>query len=273
MMKNNPSFNSILRCEIKTYKKRLQSCQRKICTESVHKLRISLRRLLVLIALIHYLAPQTELSKPQKRLKRQLDDLDEMRDIQVMQETLESEMPSLMEIEPFLKHLQKRQLYLIKQVGKRITGSAKRKIHRKINQAIKSADVGLRGCELKAEIITYMDVLYQTVLQRYQRVDPAYPASIHSLRIALKKFRYTLLLTHSLIPPLPVQHLKRLQSHLNAMGNIQNSTVLQNQVHHFFLENPPPQVKHYLQNRQQQLIENYMSQCTEVFKFWPVYGS
>ncbi len=268
MTHTNPGFISIIRRETKTYKKRLQRCRRKMGVENVHKLRIGIRRLLALIALFQHLAPQTGLHKLQRRLKRQLDDLDELRDIQVMQETLANEMPALVELEPFLQYLQARQQSVLTQVAKRIAASARRKIHRKINQAGQSVQSALAGSDFEAGLIAGIDALYQTVLQRYQRVDPASASSIHNLRIALKKLRYTLLLTQALIPPLPEQYIQRLQAHLSCMGEIQNSTVLQACIQDFFQGKPPSQVRQSLQNRHQQLMETYMGQRTEVLQFW-----
>ena len=78
---------------------------------------------------------------------------------------------------------------------------------------------------LYEQILTATDERFARVLQAHTAVDLENIPSIHKLRIAFKKFRYTLEIVHPLIPNFPDVNFERMHSYQSKMGDIQDMEV------------------------------------------------
>ena len=250
------------------YRKRLTDCQYEAGEEAVHKLRTNTRRLLSLIELLQALAPQPPLRKLRKGLKAQLDGFDELRDTQVMLLEISGTLDQLPELAPFRQHLRLIERHLLAQAPALIENLHGKTLHHLLQKAHKKLVSEFGKAELKSQILSIIDSTYQTAMERYQAIDAAQPTTIHRARIAVKKLRYMLESAQTLLPPLPKDHLERLQNYLTSMGEIQNSCVLQNNLMRFFAEQPPASVQAYYQKRDQAMLDAYMSRRAEIVEFW-----
>src|SRR6185295_18889977 len=72
-----------LRSRWSSYNKQLQLCQKQFSETSVHQLRVATRRLITHYALLRFMVSGKKAGKAQKKLKRHMKILGELRDVQV----------------------------------------------------------------------------------------------------------------------------------------------------------------------------------------------
>ena len=104
-----------------------------------------------------------------------------------------------------------------------------------------------------------------------RRVDPVQPSSIHRVRIAFKKFRYTLEIIHPLLPGFPETQFKNMHNYQTAMGEIQDVEVLLQTLDDFVTRHTdydPLPVRQFYQKRHTELINAYIENMNEFFTFW-----
>lgn len=250
------------------YRKRLKTCRHDISEDAVHELRIATRRLLSLIELIGTLAPQRQLNKLRKILKTQLDGFDELRDTQVMLLEIGKTVGVLPELTPFLQHLEQREQHLLLQTEAFIETLTLVNLKRKLKKAHGRCKRLFAHDDANIAVLATIDNVYAIALSRYQAVDPEQLASIHHLRIAVKKLRYMLTSVQAMIPGLTDDHQKQLQTYLTRMGDIQNSAVLLQMLDAFFPAGIPQTILRHFQQQQNDLIAAFMAHREEIFGFW-----
>ncbi|WP_020482955.1 CHAD domain-containing protein [Methylomonas sp. MK1] len=251
------------------YRKRLKACRQSANEDNVHELRVSTRRLLALIELLQALAPQNTLLRIRKSLKKQLDGFDQLRDTQVMLFESAKSLPILPELEPFLAHMHRCEQRLLLENQSFIASLYQPKLRRKLKKAGKYFKTQTADIDLELAVSSAVHDIYGVVTNRYQKLDPANPASIHHLRIAVKKLRYTLLATQSVDSEIAKTELNRLKNYLTCMGNIQNSVVLLNTMEAFFKHKIPVTIKQHYSQQQQELVNTFINQRESIIEFWP----
>ena len=249
------------------YRKRLRACRQTANEDNVHELRVSTRRLMALIELLHALAPQATLLRIRKSLKKQLDGFDQLRDTQVMLFESAKSLPILPELEPFLAQMHCCEQRLLLENQSFIVSLYQPKLRRKLKKAGKHFKTQTAAIDLKQALPSAIDKIYGVVINRYEALDPANPASIHHLRIAVKKLRYTLLATQSIDSALPETDSSRLKSYLTRMGDIQNSVVMLQTLELFFEHRIPAEIAQHYRHQQQELIDAFMKCCSEILEF------
>lgn len=250
------------------YRKRLADCQQAASEEAVHKLRISCRRLLALIQLLQFLAPLPALRKLRKKLKTQLDNFDELRDTQVMLLEIADSMDALPALASYHRYLQHNEQRLLAQAPltiRNVDSAALQQLFDKTQQKL-AAEFGTTS--LKPQLLAAIDAAYAAALDRYRLITAEQPATLHQLRIAVKKLRYMLDASQDLLPALPDHHLQHLQAYLTRLGDIQNSCVLLESINRFFGHHPPPDIQNYYARRHQALLDDYWRHGSEILQFW-----
>lgn len=250
------------------YRKRLKTCRDDISEDAVHELRIATRRLLSLIELIRTLVPQRQLNKLRKILKTQLDGFDELRDTQVMLIEISNTVDTLPELTPFLLDLKRREQQLLLETETFIETLTIGELKRKLKKSHGRCKPRLAKYDANIAVLATIDDAYAEALDRYQAIDPTQLASIHHLRIAVKKLRYMLTSVQALLPGLLEDHLQQLQTYLTRMGDIQNSAVLMETLERFFKPDTPPAIRQYYSQQQLDLIAAFMGSREEIFGFW-----
>jgi len=249
------------------YIKRLHACRVEASEPAVHKLRISLRRLLAFIELLQILSPHSKLRKLRKNLKAQLDGFDELRDTQVMLADL-LDLTSLPEIAPFLDYLHANERRLLAAIPQQIHAFNTNPQELLLAKVQKRVLPTLQGMNLPRACLAAIDAVYAVVLQRYRAIDAQQPQTLHKLRIALKKLRYLLITAGELLPPLPDGHLTGLQAYLTLLGDIQNSCVRQDYLNRYFGHQPPPALEEIFAERHQLLQDAFWLECPKITRFW-----
>lgn len=248
--------------------KRTNRCQQTASEDAVHKLRISCRRLLALIQLLQALAPQPALRKLRKHLKAQLNSFNELRDTQVMLLKVSDSLDALPELAAYHRYLQLTEQRLLVQTPAILQNLNGAELQPLMDQAWQELRETFGKTALKPHIVAAIDSSYRAALDRYRLINPADPATLHQLRISVKKLRYMLAASQELLPELPDKHLDSIQAYLTRLGEIQNSCVLLESLNRFFGHQPPADVQAYFQQCHQALLDDYINHSSEILQFW-----
>ena len=250
----------------KSYRKRLRQCQHRASEDAVHKLRTTTRRLLALIELLQQLAPHPSLKRLRKTFKAQLDELDHLRDTQVMRQTISDLINEQPNLSDFLHHLyiEEQRLLIVTDVALNRFDQAK--LRRPLQKAVDRCQRALAHQHIDQRLMTVIDTLYQSAMERHRHSDATQPATLHALRISIKKLRYSLELAQAVLPPLPDSLLPKIQDYLNKLGDIQNARVLQHALKTFYDADFPEALCHFLDPHT--LINDYLMTHDAFHDFW-----
>lgn len=254
-----------------SYRNQVKTCRREYSEEAVHDLRVAARRLLALTDLLRKLAPQPRLQKIRQALKEQLDELDELRDTQVLLAEISENLVQLPELKPFQKWLHKRERGLLREAEAMVEGLRLGGLARQVEKVRAS----LTELPASVDLPQAVDEAYSTVIQRYERIDPARAATIHRTRVAFKKFRYMVEIIWPVLPVYPERNFKRMHAYQTAMGEIQDTEVFLQILAEFAEADESRDVqtiqRHY-EKRHSELIQAYLAAKGEISSFWRAKG-
>jgi CHAD domain-containing protein len=214
----------------RTFRAELKRCQKQYSEEAVHDLRVATRRLIATLELVASVHPEARLRKARRALKRQLDMLGPLRDVQVQLLAIEKMLSSFPELRGFYNFLMRRERILAERLAAEVKAIKTGKVEWAIRAAINQLAVFLDPPETRqqklTEAIHAVEITFNRVVERRQAVDPTDSASIHRMRVAFKKFRY---MVESLAPMLDrvnSRQLKAMNAFQGTMGDIQDAEVL-----------------------------------------------
>lgn len=179
---------------VAVYETQLARCRESLDEDAVHDLRVAIRRLLALLALLR--SPGFELrgKKLGRALKSQLASLSVLRDTQVMLARVTALLPQWSAGEAMLLDLQQRERVLLEQARVALAavdaGRLQRRLHTLRCRLVEwSGDV---GAAMDAALLQARDALLaRRVPLSAATVDRALLDRLHRERIAWKHFRYT----------------------------------------------------------------------------------
>lgn len=208
----------------KKFRVELKHCREEFSEEAVHDLRVATRRLLAIFELLRAIMPHNRIQKIRHELKDQLDDLDDLRDTQTLLADVSENLHEHSQLKIFQNHLLKEEKRFLRSTRKLIRAREHKNLNKRVEK-IQAAAQTLAPEMLDGEMITAADEAFSHVIQTYFAMDAENAASIHKLRIAFKKFRYTLEIVHPLIPNFPDVNFERMHSYQSKMGDIQDMEV------------------------------------------------
>ncbi|MBI5953498.1 MAG: CHAD domain-containing protein [Chloroflexi bacterium] len=268
-MSAQPLLLDSLTSRWKRYKTELKNCRDEFSEEAVHDFRVAARRLLASLDLLQAIIHGAKTKKIRRILKDQLDNLDELRDAQVMLADIAENIQKNPSLKPFEEYLQRREKKLMRAARRgikslKIGELAKRM--RKLEEAVgESQPDGL-------DPLPAVDESYARVIQRYGKVDPAQSATIHRLRIAFKKFRYMVESIHPTLKGFPEDTLKRMHDYQTSMGEIQDMEAALQELAEFEKTAPkgydPEPVRAYYREQHALAISRYLEDRGEITAFW-----
>jgi CHAD domain-containing protein len=193
----------------------------KYSEDSVHDLRVASRRLIAVLEILLEIHKQSDVEDCRKRVKKLLDGLSPLRDLHVQRATVSQMVNRFPQLKNFEKNLTDKEGRTAKKVQKLLKRVLK--IDKLILRTRRHAKKGIEN----DDILKVIDRRYRKVLSIAARVDPANTDTIHSLRLAFKKFRYTCEVAHSIIRTVvPAERLEEFHAFQTMMGDIQDIEVL-----------------------------------------------
>ena len=259
-----------LRERWKKYRRELTRCRKEFSNEAVHDVRVALRRLLSLIQLLNSVSPRPRLRKVRRALKEQLDEFADLRDTQVMLAEISRTIDGLPQLEKIQGHLEMVERGLLKELRKKL-----RKLNLKdVTRRIWKTRDALRDeskDNLVAPILRSVDDAFLAVKQRHGMIDPTRSATIHSVRVAFKKFRYMVEIIHPLLERFPDGNLKLMNGYQTLMGEIQDAEVFLQTLEGFtssvLVSDLDPVRRHY-GSRHTDAISAYLKEKDILNNFW-----
>jgi CHAD domain-containing protein len=251
---------------LRTLRSQAKLCRKQFSEEAVHDLRVAMRRLLALVDFLNFFAASPALRKVRRSLKSHLDAFDALRDTQVMLLETSQRLAQLPEVEPFHRYLQKNEKRLLRRAQKDIED-----VNSTYAKPIRAA---LRSIEASsADILSPVDDAYHTVLGRLAMVDAANVATIHRVRIAFKRFRYSFEVVQPLLTDMPEDLPAQMHSYQTLMGEIQDAEVLLRALDDYGNRSRKnggdlTAVREFYEQLHRQRVELYLQHMDRVHSFW-----
>jgi CHAD domain-containing protein len=195
--------------------------RRKYSESAVHDLRVASRRLIAVLETLRDLQDHQEIRDCRRRVKKILDGLSPLRDLHVQRMSVAKMARSYPQLKNFEKSLAGKEERTAGKVQKQLKQNPRidRAIDRAARHAIKQVS--------EDTVRTIVDRRYRNVLGLADRIDPADTATIHQMRLAFKKFRYTCEVAQPIIKKdVSEGLLKQLHAFQTMMGDIQDIEVL-----------------------------------------------
>jgi len=256
----------------KNYRVQLKACRREFSEEAVHDLRVAARRLLAVLDIVRVLDPHPRVQKTRKALKDHLDSLDDLRDIQVMLAGVVETLEALPQLKPFVELLHKREKLNLRSARKQTKTSHPSELSRRIEKIHGMAEKYSHDEGFNARLLGVVDKAFVNALQAYSQIDASQPGTIHSLRIAFKKFRYMVEIVHPILPEYPAPYLKQMHDYQSMMGVIQDADVLLNALTDYAESNASSfdfePVRRYHEQCRAKLIAAFLKDKGEINVFW-----
>jgi CHAD domain-containing protein len=253
------------------YQAELETCRCEFSEAAVHDFRVATRRLLSSLDLLRAVIPDLRIQKMRHILKGQLDNLDALRDVQVLLADISEAIHEIPELQSFQAYLQRREKKLLRAAQKEIRSLKIESLSRRIEKLSQIIEP-FKETDLGASLFSAVDEAYAIVTQRYALIDPAQPATIHHLRIAFKKFRYMIEAIYPILQNPAPDYLKKLQDYQAAMGEIQDMEVALRELADFEEHAPtsydPESVRAYYKERHIIALSSYIEDKGAIITFW-----
>ncbi len=266
------------------YRGQFDAGQQEISEDVVHDLRVAARRFLSMLALLRTVDANAPTDKLRRFVKNQLDDLDELRDSQVMLEEIShifENLPRLapIEIYEFQIYLEDREKKLVRLAQKDLNAASPSDIQHLVQVLRLLAETHLRDELLLDKLLQAVDEANARVLERLRMVDAARPATIHRVRVAFKSFRYMIESVRPFVDGYPDDLVKCMHDYQDLMGNAHDVTVLLDTVHDFEAalsrhskEGSPEfaakKIDAFYSRRLDRLVRLYLKRKDQFFSFW-----
>jgi CHAD domain-containing protein len=250
---------------------RLNRCRSDFNEENVHDLRVSIRRMMALLAMCRAVMPGLKSKSLRRELKAHLDSLDGMRDTQIMLLFLNRYFRKQEAAAPLVAYLNLQEAQLLRQVAYEI-GMINDTLMTGMVHSLRGAlEQTLTGTGVAGQILAAVDEAYADVQWRQVNVDPENPASVHALRIAFKKFRYMLEVAGTLVPPMPTSRPQALHHYQGLMGDIQDMVVFLGFIDQFAAENPQfdiSAVRVFVIQKRDERLAYFLARINQLNRFW-----
>lgn len=259
------------------YRKRLARCQRRFSENAVHELRIETRRILALLDLLEGLHFPEPFKKLRKTFKKRLDAFDDLRDTHVQLELLKplwSDFPEACDLKKCLRKCEK-------QLVPKISSKVRSTKNGRLNRQLKQLEKALRQCgqasapaRTNGLAQTFMGNAFRRVLALRRQIRRNQPGTIHRMRVAFKRFRYTAELLQPFVPQFTPEFLARMKDFQGAAGNIQDLAVLLARLENYVRTGELPlrdirNLRAELLRQERHAIDSFMFRISELAKFEP----
>lgn len=264
-------FSTTFQERWENFRQQLKTCRGEFSETAVHDLRVATRRLVACLEMAYALDPHPLTKKTQRALKEQIDQLDGLRDCQVMLVEISSSMKDHPEIAPLQPYLLAREQRLLRKARKQVGEIKLSKTNKRMEKILARLAKHLARPETAVELLQAVDRVHATMSKRFARIDAAQPGTIHRVRLSFKKFRYMVEILHPVLPEFPANQLKRMHGYQSMMGEVQDAEsfiALLDQVHTKDPSFDPEPARRYFEQLRAQRITTYLDDKGELLVFW-----
>lgn len=273
-----PWPGQILRRRWEPYCERLKECRKSQSAESVHQLRVAIRRLISQVMLLDCVLPGDRPGKTLRKLKRQLKLLGPLRDNHVQQLFFERHATRFPELLLLRSWYRRREGKLLKAAAREVRRFDSRKLGKSIRAHIEALSMYSINESARHRLVTlalnHVAAAFAEAVERRRAIDFSDLATIHRTRVAFKKFRY---LAESLPPAISgpgKRELRRMAGYQRRMGNIQDLEVIHAAIGELARREPglEPLLRPfcaYLRRRRSRALLSFRKAADLLFEFRP----
>jgi CHAD domain-containing protein len=205
-----------------------KAARTKASEEPIHDLRVSARRLVATLEIIRVLRKDPEIPRVQRRFRKVLKRMGPLRDVQV-QLAEASKLAEREVVRDFKRTLEKRQRDEIDEVRRVLRRGTKRRlkeavgdVRSKLTRLIEE----LSEIRIHQSLTRSIDIRKAAFLKARRRFQPDDDETLHKMRIALKKLRYTVEPAIPLLGASAMQQARRMQAFQQLLGDARDLTLL-----------------------------------------------
>lgn len=238
--------------------------------DAIRSVRVATRKLRSLLQVMDILQPFKPLNRLVRAYKKQLNDLDGLRDAQVQLGLIESELKRFPALEPFKEQLEKEAARQMKTAKKEFKQVVPGETVKAIVRWLERLD-GETAADQPRRLMELIDEAFRITRERLSRVDPADPASIHRVRLAFKKFRYRIEVTQPLLRLFTPEALDCLRTYQGRMGAVQDLRILLAGLEGFTEAHPQAELQEasrYYQGCLVEAVKDFMAHKDLLNDFW-----
>lgn len=273
-----PGLAAALRTRWRRYLRELRRCQAEFSEESVHDLRVAIRRLVAALDVAAVLVPADGTARLRRRVKKLLKAFGPLRDTQVHILSVRERAGAHPGLASLLTVLLLREQRLTAKLAERVRGVHEEGHGADIEAAARAVTArwarpaSARAAHAMA-IAAGAAAFAQASLLR-EGLDRTRPESLHRLRIAFKKLRYTIEMLAPALPWVTRDLLARMNAFQTALGEIQDGDVLDATVRAFARRAPADTdlspVLRALAQEQRARVRAFLARADELYVFWPI---
>lgn len=262
------------------YTRELRTCQLEFAEESVHDLRVSIRRMVSTLDMAGAVIPDRAAKRLRRDLKRLLDRLNPLRDVQVQVMLVDGMLPRHPRLGVIRTILLMRERRLIAQLServKRVKPATHAPVIRLLREKVeRSFYDSSRARTRRAAVIATATAAFANAVQLKEMADRSRPATIHRFRVAFKKFRYKAEMLQPLLPWLRKEQLSAMNAYQTRMGDIQDIEVFLGLVRRYAARHRRPGMPPFrpvvleLLARRRELIRTFFLSASELYSFWHI---
>jgi CHAD domain-containing protein len=205
-------------------------CRRRPTEPAIHDLRVATRRLLAAMTTVDSLLPGNRFKRPSSELRKHLKSFNVVRDVHVQLLALRGLRGRFPVVRQYERFLRKQERTLVRAVQTELRSIRQDMLLRSI-AGVHAAMSGFYGAPalsgaVRAMLVGRAAFTFARVLARRAALSPANSRSVHRLRVAFKKFRYSVELARPVLPWADKEHGRVMDAFQTAMGEIQDLEVL-----------------------------------------------
>ena len=254
------------------YSQNLELSKNAFSEKNIHDFRVCIRRFLAVNSLIFKLTNNKDCVELKLKLKYQLKLFNPLRDNQVQFLKTYELVYNFPILYKYLHFLLDREETLILPLQEAIISFELNGIKELIRKIIASTQENRQSKNLgKEELINLANARFDKVINKHNLVNANDLRTIHKVRLAYKKFRYTMEILREIIG-LTDEDLVLMKSLQTTMGNIQDNAVYFRNFSDFAIsqnleEKKAEEVKNYILHIRKLLIEEYFSNFGIIYEF------
>lgn len=253
------------------FRAQFKTCRRDFSEEAVHDLRVASRRLLAGLDLARAFSPKPSLQKTRRILKRFLDELDDLRDVQVLLVDGQEWLETFPQLEPMVKRLGKQEKKLLRAAEQELKKSTLAEVSERVEKLRAQLQEEIPAKGFDTRLLQAVDEAYERVKQAHGQIEAGEVASIHRLRIAFKKFRYMVEIARPLLGKIPESLFQNMHIYQSKMGDVQDAEIMLQTLAEFAERNPESDlapVRKATEKRRADCIAAFLQIKDELFAFW-----
>lgn len=245
---------------------------------SVHDLRVNARRLIAAVELARVLGRREYIVKLQPRFKKVLKDMGALRDLQVQLETL-TQIEHAGVLAGFKRRLERRE----RQAIEKIQDDLKRKRKGRLAEAFRNMrsefdrlQESLGVDRFQRSVERFLSVRQNEFLKARQRFRRSQPSdneeTLHQMRIALKKLRYTVEAAQPVLDPSAKERIGQMRVFQQLMGKSRDMEILRSELEKWAKKKGKmiavvPALDH-LQSKRNALLKKIIESSNKVERFF-----